>query len=506
MEHTCADGRETSSRLAGNDPAVFGADTMITALLSAAHVLLATGVSAHIILRKDNVRSAIGWVGLVWLAPVIGSILYMLFGVNRISRQAGAIRGHVPLADEDRAQTVRAGIGQVPGPALPPEVQGNLRSIARLVGTVTRRPLTTGCAVEPLRNGDEAYPAMVAAIDAATRSVGLSTYIFDRGVAGQMFVDALTRALARGVAVRVLVDGVGALYSHPPIVHELKSRDIPVARFLPPRIPIAHAYFNLRNHRKILVVDGQVGFCGGLNIRDACLLALHPPDATQDLHFRVRGPVLSQLLAAFLFDWEFTTHEHLSGAAWTACDDAAGSVTARGIADGPDENFETLLMVILGGLAAARESVRIVTPYFLPDPPVVAALRVAALRGVQVDIVLPERGNLRLVEWAADAQLGQVLSWGCHVYLSQPPFDHSKAFVVDGTWTLLGSANWDPRSLRLNFEYDVECYSSDLAAQVNAIINDKIATGRPLPLSEIERRPLLRRLRDGVAWLAQPYL
>jgi cardiolipin synthase A/B len=479
---------------------------VIAGLVSLGHVLLATGVSAHIILRKDDVRSAIGWVGLVWLAPVVGSVLYMLFGVNRISRQAGAMRGHVPLADEDRAQTVRAGMAQLPAAVPLPGGRDNLQSVARLVGTVTRRPLTTGCAVEPLLNGDDAYPAMVAAIDGATSSVGLSTYIFDRGIAGTMFVDALARAVARGVEVRVLVDGVGSLYSHPPIVHELKVRHVPVARFLPPRIPISHAYFNLRNHRKILVVDGQVGFCGGMNIRDACLLAQQRPDATQDLHFRLRGPVLSQLVAAFLFDWEFATHERLSGPAWAVRADHAGSVTARGIADGPDEDFETLVMAILGGLAAARESVRIVTPYFLPDPPVVAALRVAALRGVRVDVVLPERGNLRLVEWATYAQLGQVLSWGCHIYLSRPPFDHSKALVIDGAWTLLGSSNWDPRSLRLNFEYDVECYSAELAARVNAIIDDKIASSRPLALSEIERRPLLRRLRDGVVWLAQPYL
>lgn len=479
---------------------------MIAVLISVAHVVLATGVSAHIILRKDDVRSAIGWVGLVWLAPVVGSIMYMLFGVNRISRQAGAMRGRLRLADEDRAQTVRAGMGRLPGPPLSPGMQDNLQSMVRLVGTITRRPLMMGCGIEPLLNGDEAYPAMIAAIDAAQSSVGLSSYIFDRGEAGEMFVGALARAVGRGVAVRVLVDGVGSLYSHPPIVHELKSRQIPVARFLPPRLPIRHAYFNLRNHRKIMVVDGQVGFCGGMNIRDACVLARHPRDATQDLHFRVRGPVLGQLLAAFLFDWEFTTHERLSGPAWTARDDVVGSVAARGIADGPDEDFETLLMAILGALAAARESVRILTPYFLPDPPLVAALRVAALRGVRVDIVLPERGNLRLVEWATYAQLGQVLSWGCHVNLSQPPFDHSKLLVVDQAWTLLGSANWDPRSLRLNFEYDIECYSAELAGRMNAIIDAKIANSRPLSLSELERRSLPRRLRDGVIWLAQPYL
>ena len=322
-----------------------------------------------------------------------------------------------------------------------------------------------------------------------------------------MFVEALARAVGRGVEVRVLIDGVGARYSHPPIARELRAHRVPVARFLPPAIPMPLPYFNLRNHRKLLVIDGRVGFCGGLNIRDACLLATHRADATQDIHFRVQGPVIGHLLSTFKFDWEFATRERLTGSPWTPAPDAdAGSLVARGIADGPDEDFETLLMTILGGLAEARRSVRIVTPYFLPDPTLIAALRVAALRGVQVDIVLPERGNLRLVQWAASAQLAQVLSWGCRVYLSPAPFDHSKLLVIDNAWSLVGSANWDPRSLRLNFEYDVECYSADFAARLDAIIDAKIANCRLLPLAEIGAYSMLRRFRDGVAWLAQPYL
>ena len=479
---------------------------MIAVLITIAHVALAIGVSAHIILTKDDVRSAIGWVGLVWLAPVLGSVLYLLLGVNRISRQAGAMRGRARLESEDRAQMVRAGTAQMPAVVLGPDASPALNAIARLVGTVTRQPLSPGCAIDPLLNGDEAYPAMIAAINAATRSVGLASYIFDRGVAGEAFVEALARAVGRGVAVRVLIDGVGARYSHPPIVHELRARRVPVARFLPPTIPMPLPYLNLRNHRKLLVIDGCIGFCGGMNIRDACLLASHPADATQDIHFRVRGPVVGHLLSTFIFDWGFASKERLTGPSWASAAEVAGSLVARGIADGPDEDYETLLMTILGGLAEARRSVRIVTPYFLPDLPLIAALRVAALRGVQVDIVLPERGNLRLVEWATNAQIAQVLSWGCRVYLTSAPFDHSKLLVIDNAWSLVGSANWDPRSLRLNFEYDLECYSAEFAARLDAIIDAKIAKSRLLPLAEIEGYSTLRRLRNGVAWLAQPYL
>jgi cardiolipin synthase len=475
----------------------------VETLAGAAHVLLALAVSAHIVLTKQDVRGAIGWVGLVWLTPVVGAVLYALFGINRIRRQAGRMRQGRTLPWTGP-----------PGPAapprceitLPPGIQPAVRPLATLVGAVTGAELTTGNAVEPLLNGDAAYPAMLAAIDGAARSVGMATYIFDRGQVADLFLDALARAVQRGVSVRVLIDGVGARYSNPPIARALRARGITVGLFLTPLVPMPHPYVNLRNHRKLLVVDGTTGFCGGLNIRDACVLALDTPEPTQDVHFRVRGPVVQQLMRALAFDWEFTTREPLAGTAWFPPLEPAGSVAARGIADGPDEDFETLLMTILGALSQATTSIRIATPYFLPDPPLIDALRVAALRGVRVEIVLPERGNLRLVQWAATAQLAQVVGWGCEVYLSPPPFDHSKLVVMDGAWSLIGSANWDPRSLRLNFEYSVECYSIELAARLNAVLDAKMGGARLVTLAELERRSLAVKLRDGVAWLAQPYL
>ncbi|HVT40169.1 MAG TPA: phospholipase D-like domain-containing protein, partial [Gemmatimonadaceae bacterium] len=276
--------------------------------------------------------------------------------------------------------------------------------------------------------------------------------------------------------------------------------------FLPPFLSWRHPYFNLRNHRKLLVVDGEVAFCGGLNIRDGCLLSLEAPECTQDIHFSIRGPVVEQLMRAVAFDWSFTTGEQLAGPHWFPHLEPAGEMLARGIPDGPDENYETLLLTLLGALAQAKRSVRIATPYFLPDTALINALRVAALRGVRVEIVLPEHGNLRLVQWAATAQLDQIVRFGCRVLLTRPPFDHSKLFVVDDTWCLIGSANWDPRSLRLNFEYNVECYSPDLGRRLGAVFDAKMAGARRLTVAELEGRSLAIRLRDGVVRLAQPYL
>lgn len=468
----------------------------VSLLVSAVHVALATFVSAHIVLTKPDVRAAIGWAGLVWLAPVIGSALYAMFGINRLRRQAGQMR---------RGRGVLAGAPHLQEAAVPDGVPAADRPLASLVGKLTGIPLTDGNAVDMYVNGDEAYPAMLEAIGGAQRSIALATYIFNQGRVADQFIAALEAAVARGVQVRVLIDSVGARYSRPSILPALRTRGIPVARFLP-TVPWSHPYVNLRNHRKLLVVDGSIGFCGGLNIQDACVLALNPEKPVLDTHFRFRGPVVAQIMKALAFDWMFTTDETLSGSDWFPPMEAAGDVLARGIPDGPDEDFETLLITILGALSQARHTIRIATPYFLPDPTLIDALRVAALRGVHVDVLLPAKGNLRFVEWAATAQLAQIVRWGCRVHLSPPPFDHSKLFVVDDGWCMVGSTNWDPRSLRLNFEYAVECYSAPLAACLSRAFDAKVAAGSRLTLEALSGRSLPVRLRDGIVRLAQPYL
>ncbi len=465
--------------------------------------VLATFASAHVVLHKRDVRAAIGWVGIIWLVPLLGPLLYWLLGINRIRRRAGRLRPgrlhHQP------GQGVPA-VGAAEVAAAVPAAAGHLAGQAAFTERVVGVPLTAGNAVTPLIGGDAAYPSMVEAIDGADHSVALTSYIFDADRAGTRFADALARAMRRGVAVRVLVDAVGARYSRPRMVAGLRRRGIPAAEFMRALIPWRMPYLNLRSHRKILVVDGRVGFTGGMNIRAGCLGDDHRPPAIADVHFRVEGPVVAQFVDAFAEDWAFTTGERLDGPGWYPPLRAAGETFARGIADGPDENFEKTRWTILGALTRAQSRVRIVTPYFLPDWTLVTSLDLAALRGVTVDIVLPKCSNLRLVQWASMAEVPQVLGRGCRVWQTPAPFDHAKLMVVDGGWSLIGSTNWDPRSLRLNFEFNVECYDARLAQRLDALIDARIAAARALSLADVAARPLPIRLRDGVARLFSPYL
>jgi len=347
---------------------------------------------------------------------------------------------------------------------------------------------------------------MLAAIESAKTSVSLATYIFDNDPAGRRFAEALGRAVARDVQVRVLIDDAGARYSWPSIVGELKRAHIPVARFLPTLAPWRLTTMNLHNHRKLLVVDGGIGFTGGMNIRQGNLLAEKPKKPVRDLHFKVEGPVVAQLQETFANDWAFCTKEILNDDAWFPELKDAGNVIARTIPDGPDGHLEKVRWTLQGALSCARSTVKILTPYFLPDHALVTALNLAALRGVQVDILLPALNNLPYVHWASRAMWWQVLERGCRIWLTPPPFDHSKLMIVDNHWVFFGSANWDPRSLRLNFELNVECYGRAFADEMEALLEKKLLGATQVTLESVDRRPLPVRLRDNVARLFTPYL
>jgi cardiolipin synthase A/B len=459
-------------------------------------------VSAHVVLYKRDVRAAIGWVGVIWLTPFIGSLLYLALGINRVSRRAQKRHPHDLIAPPlSKAFLVNR---QTAAERFGPE-HAHLTSLVHYGDNITGHPLVRGNAVTPYYTGDDAYRAMLGAIDQAERSVSLSTYIFDNDAAGRMFVDALANARKRGVEVRVLIDDVGVRYSFPSVRRQLAKAGVQHATFLATLIPWKLHYSNLRCHRKLLIVDGRIGFTGGMNIREGHLsTAKH--HRIQDMHFQLEGPVVRHLQETFVVDWDFVTGEVLRGDIWFPQPNLAGDCMARGIEAGPETHGDRIRLTLMGALGCAQKSVLIMTPYFLPDPGLVHALNTADLRGVNVQIVLPAENNLALVQWASTAILWQVLERGVQVWLSAPPFDHTKLMIVDGYWTLFGSSNWDPRSLRLNFEFNVEAYDAKLAAELTAWVERKILSAKAVTLYDVDSRPLPIRLRDGVARLLTPYL
>ena len=469
------------------------ASAWILAAASAATLILGPLAGGHALLTKREPQVATAWITVCIIFPVGGPLLYYVFGINRVRTRARK------LVAEERIPPSPGPSAETHSPTVEPEYAEQIR----ISDAVTGRPLEHGNLVQILHNGEEAYPPMLEAIEGAQRTVFLSTYIFETNDSGRQFIRALTAAHRRGVDVRVLVDGIGELYNRPRASRLLRRNGVPVARFLPPRLIPPQVSINLRNHRKVLAVDGQTAFTGGMNIGDRHLLQ-GGGHAVADVHFRIDGPVASQMEATFLEDWAFTTGESRPPSR-PGRSHAHGSV-CRVLTDGPNEDLDRLVMVLIGALSAARCEVWVATPYFLPMRSLMTALEAAALRGVEVNVLLPEENNLPFVHWATRHMLGELLHWGVHVYYQPPPFAHTKLFIVDRRYAQIGSANMDPRSLRLNFELNTEIYDR---AITNALAEDceRLRAGsRTVTEAELQGRPPLERLRDAACWLASPYL
>jgi cardiolipin synthase A/B len=467
-------------------------------------VIEVVGVSAaliHVVLFKRDPRSAAYWVALVALVPLVGPLLYLLLGINLI-RRSGQLYRQAASAWGD------ADLGYIPHvlPEWETEVQA-MPGLVHCLKAVSRFTLLGGNSAKMLRNGEEAMPAIIAAIDSATLSISLCTYIFEAHGVGLSVIEALERAVHRGVLVRVIVDDAGTRYSRPNIIRELKRRGIVVRRFMPQRFLIRLLTMNLRNHRKIMVVDGRIGFTGGMNIRQGNMLSEATDHPTQDLHFRFEGPVVGQLQRVFIEDWQYCDGTCLHGPAWHPADhEMPGDVSAISLPDGPDDDTQTIALSIATALNEAKREVRILTPYFLPLEPVFTSMIACALRGVKISVIVPAQNNIAMVQWASRTLYEPLLQRGIRIYESAAPFDHSKAMVVDGLWSLIGSANLDPRSLRLNFEFNVACFDDVLAHELQNEFKRKLATSTEITLETLAQQTLAERFRNGVARFFIPLL
>lgn len=464
-------------------------------------VIAAVGMAMfHLLIHQRDSRSAAFWAVIICFIPLVGSILYALFGINSLRRRAQEYHEDTPLDKE------------VVGDACPvnpwemaPKLK-QMRGLAKTLARISRFGFTIGNLVKPLRNGDEAMTEMVDAIRGATKSVSLCSYIFEAKGIGAVFVDELVKAKERGVEVRVLVDDAGTRYSFPPVTRILRARGVKAKRYMPLRFLLRILTMNMRNHRKIMVVDGKIGFTGGMNIRQGNMLAANPEHPVQDIHFRVEGPVVRQLQRVFAEDWAFCAHEVLSGDIWYPELEPLSEVAALGMPDGPDEDADVISKAIFAAINAAKKEINVMTPYFLPDARLIWALTLASLRGVSVTIITPKNNNIPFVRWAARTLYPELMERGVKIYESVGHFDHSKFMTVDGLWSLIGSTNWDPRSLKLNYEFNLACFDDILAVDLDKQFAASLESSEQVNQKMLDESPLLVKLRDGIARLFIPFL
>ena len=465
----------------------------ILSVAATAWTLFGFWAAGHALLYKREPRSALGWILVCLLLPYIGPLIYLIFGINRIS-QSTHREGSFP----DSAYRCSSADWQ--------NATESGDRFMQISNRVIHRPMVTGNSLATYHAGTAAYEDMQSTIQRAEQRVYLQSYIFRSDNTGKQFIKVLQAAHDRGVEVRVLIDGAGEFYSLPRISGLLRRAGIAHARFIPMRLLPPSLRINMRNHRKLLVVDGETSFTGGMNIGNQ-----HVPDrrgntSVIDTHFKLTGPIVRQLEQVFIEDWHFATGHRIEIPAPWGKHTPQGPANCRVITDGPNDDLGKLALVIQAAISASQNSVRIMTPYFLPTAEMIAALKSAALRGVKVDIILPAKSNLRYVDWATRNLLWEILRWGVNVWYQPPPFAHSKLLIVDDHYAQIGSANIDPRSLRLNFEIAVEIVADKIAGELSAHCETVIAQSRRLTLEEVDGRSLPVRFRDSVAWLFSPYL
>jgi cardiolipin synthase len=464
------------------------AGQLLATAFAAIGFVAATLASLHALLHKRRPQSAFGWIAVCFTLPLVGALLYYVFGINRVESRARKLLTRHPAID---CPTEYLG---TPPPQLLP--------LAKLGAAVSGWPLTAGNHVEPLYEAASIFDAMIGAIETARDFVYFSTYIFDGGPLGRRFATALAAAAERGADVRVLVDGVGEWYSWTRAAALFGGTRVRFARFLPPRLWPPMFSVNMRNHRKILVVDGVAAFTGGINIRDRYLDGVEAARIV-DLHFRLSGPVLAQIEAVFLRDWQFATGEPATAA---RAAQPAGAAICRAVAEGPDLAYDRLTALLTGAIGSARQRVAIMTPYFVPPRELIAPLQAAALAGVDVAVILPAHNNLPYVHRATRHMLWELLERGVKVYYQPAPFVHSKLFYVDDYYAQIGSANFDARSLRLNFELNVEVYDRDTVTGLARHFETIRARSAPITLADVDGRRVVTKAVDGIAWLFSPYL
>ena len=461
-------------------------------LVTACIGLLSAG---HALMNKRDSRAALGWLIIIAALPLLGPCIYFIFGINRVYRRtsfAGTACGFSSATEPHKF------FG--PGSAF-------FNGICQIGSGLSPYPVSHASELDLLRNGEQAYPAMLNAIANARDFVILSSYIFETDEIGTQIINALVKARDRGVEVYVLLDGLGEYYSWPLPSRKLQSKKLNTSRFLPPSLWPPRLSWNLRNHRKILVVDNKIGFVGGMNIRDRHIVNGRQQESRiVDLHFRFRGPIVEQFSAIFADDWQFATGSELPLRARGESSIVEQAVRCRCLTDGPDNNLDKLTTILLGAISLAKTRVCIITPYFLPPRELVAALQAAALRGVSVEVVLPSKNNIPLAHWASRKGLWELLQYGIDISYAPPPFMHTKLVVIDSVYSIIGSANIDPRSLRLNFELSVEIYDTKSSRELEQYFDDAKNRGQTISYEDMEGRPTAVKLRDAAAWLWSPYL
>ena len=468
--------------------------------------LLAFIIILRIVLQRREPTATLAWVLFILLLPYVGAALYLLVGRRRLNRQIRKRRARqtelIPHLERQEQEVAQFQVEEAPANLTRPSD----RELVLLSNRMGSRPPTCGNRVELLAKAKDTYWELEACIEGAKDHVHMLYYIFEDDPTGKRFRDLLVKKAKEGVMVRLLTDGVGS-YGLDSFMGPLRAAGGQHAEFLPVGAFRRHWNLNLRNHRKIAVIDGRVGFTGGVNIADSYMPRRWrkiPP--WRDTHITLRGPGVQHLQEVFAEDWFFATGRDLISERWYPEQQPAGDDVVQIIASGPDTATEPIQRIFFTAVTMAKERVWLTTPYFIPDQAMCVALETAALRGVDVRLLLPQHSDHPLVLYAGRSYYDTLLESGVKIYEYGASFLHAKSLVVDRTWGTVGSANMDVRSFRLNFEVNAAIYSQRFVDRLAEVFIQDLAGAEQVTSKHRDTRKMPQRVAESVSRLLSPVL
>ena len=474
-------------------------------IFSFVFLVTAIPVAIIILLEKRSPYKTIAWILSLILLPVFGVVFYLVFGQEYRKQKLFSRKGIKSLGKIRSLSTKQLReIGQTH-----PILKGKMsdyQNIVRLLLNNSDALLTTGNQLKILNNGEETFDAIFEAIKKARHHIHLEYYIFSDDKIGNRLKDLLIEKSRDGVEVRIIIDDVGSWGLKKKFISELKENGIEIYSFMEVRFPRLTSRVNFRNHRKILIVDGKTGFTGGINFADRYIEGLKKIGSWRDTHLQLEGDAVACLQVVFAADWFFVINENLSGSDYFPAFSEGDGPPVQISASGPDSDWESIGQAFFAAITRAKQKVYMVTPYLMPPPHIMQAIKIAALSHIDVRILIPEKSDARIPKWSSFSYVEELLEAGVKIYFYQAGFVHSKYIISDNFFSSVGTTNLDFRSLETNFEVNAFIYDEKFTRELERIFLADLQQSREIKLREWRKRSWHRKLRESLAHIVSPML
>ncbi|PHN04845.1 cardiolipin synthase [Flavilitoribacter nigricans] len=483
---------------------------MLFTLLFIAYILATIGVVLNLLISGARPTKTMAWLLVVIVLPVLGIILYLVFGVNRRKYKFYKIK---------EAQKVKKYLSRVDGfyedhfteQAILPENRDIYRKTPELISKNCRFLPYPDNKAKILRNGPATFDAIFDALEKAETFIHIQYYIFEEGELTDRMMKIFKEKAKAGVEIRLLYDGVGSQFLSNKYTNQLQELGGNHSCFLPIANMRPTSTLNYRNHRKIIIVDGKIGFTGGINVTDKYIRSdAGPLGIWHDMHLQLEGPIVNSLQAVFVTDWNFATEREENGDLlkdkYFPKSEPKGDAVAQIVASGPDSDFSSIRQEYFSLITQADDYVYITNSYVIPGEAILTALQTAALSGVDVRLIIPETSDSVVVKWGVRSYFEEMLRAGVRIYLYKDNFLHSKTLVADDEVISIGTANFDLRSFEQNFEVNALVYNESLAKELKSYFMEDIENCEELKLEEFKERPVGDKIKEGIAKIFSPIL